>query len=92
MFLALQGSQLVYTVGRLVQGLASSRQCARHGFYVTLIALLNATTSSQLSDQLVLDLVEKRLQIKGSKSVSIVMSTVERWYRVNPKLFIIGKK
>merc|ERR1712136_143797 len=60
-------SQLNYTVGRLVQGLASNRQCARHGYFVTLVGLLGSFSVSKLPNQGFYEAVQNRLKPQRSK-------------------------
>lgn len=59
-----------YTVGRLVQGLASTRECARHGYYVTLVGILKSIGTEQLSNQFLYDAIKNRLEIEGTKKVN----------------------
>merc|ERR1712079_651118 len=49
-------SQLNYTVGRLVQGLASNRECARHGYFTTLVGILNSSSTSRLSNEVLYEI------------------------------------
>lgn len=58
-----------YTIGRLVQGLASTRQSARHGYFVTLVGILSTFPESHLANQDFHDAVKKRLVMEGSKKV-----------------------
>jgi len=60
-------SQLKYTVGRLVQGLASTRQCARHGYFIALVGILGSSSASKLPNQVFYDAVQNRLKPQGSK-------------------------
>lgn len=64
-----QESQLNYTVGRLVQGLASTRESARHGYFVTLVGILKSFPSENLPDKVFHDAVSNKLVIEGSKKV-----------------------
>ena len=97
MALFTQESKLLYTVGRLVQGLASTRQHARHGFYVTLTTILTSTSTTQLPNHIICETVAKRLAPKGSKSVRTqiyhvikLCSSVDSFYR--KKLISISVK
>lgn len=69
LFLFLQDSQLSYTVGRLVQGLASNRECARHGYYITLVGILKSVNTTRLTNQTVHDAIKNRLEAEGNKKV-----------------------
>lgn len=60
-----------YTVGRLVQGLASNRESARHGYYITLVGILKAMSVTKLSNQVVHDAIKNRLEAEGNKKVNI---------------------
>ncbi|KAI9561474.1 hypothetical protein GHT06_012432 [Daphnia sinensis] len=64
-------SQLNYTIGRLVQGLASNRECARHGYYITLVGILKALDATQLTNQVVHDAIKNRLVAEGNKKERI---------------------
>ena len=67
--LFLQDSQLSYTVGRLVQGLASNRECARHGYYITLVGILKSVNTTRLTNQIVHNAIKNRLEAEGNKKV-----------------------
>ena len=67
--LFLQDSQLSYTVGRLVQGLASNRECARHGYYITLVGILKSVNTTRLTNQTVHNAIKNRLEAEGNKKV-----------------------
>lgn len=69
LFFLLQESQLEYSIGRLVQGLASSRECARHGYYITLVGILKSVNATRLTNKTVHDAIKDRLEAEGSKKV-----------------------
>ncbi|XP_057372499.1 myb-binding protein 1A-like protein [Daphnia carinata] len=64
-------SQLNYTIGRLVQGLASNRECARHGYYITLVGILKALDDTQLTNEIVHEAIKNRLEAEGNKKERI---------------------
>ncbi|XP_045035589.1 myb-binding protein 1A-like protein [Daphnia magna] len=64
-------SQLNYTIGRLVQGLASNRECARHGYYITLVGILKALDATQLTNQIIHEAIKNRLGAEGNKKERI---------------------
>ncbi|KZS17796.1 Myb-binding protein 1A [Daphnia magna] len=64
-------SQLNYTIGRLVQGLASNRECARHGYYITLVGILKALDATQLTNQIIHEAIKNRLVAEGNKKERI---------------------
>lgn len=70
-----QESQLNYTVGRLVQGLASTRESARHGYFITLVGILKSFPSEHLPDKVFHDAVRNKLVIEGSKKVCTYLNT-----------------
>jgi hypothetical protein len=53
----------------LVQGLASSRECARHGYYITLVGILKSVNATRLTNKTVHDAIKDRLEAEGSKKV-----------------------
>lgn len=70
-FFFTQEAELNYTIGRLVQGLASTRQCARHGYYTTLVGILKIFPIEQLPSHVIHDTIKSRLSVEGTKKVTL---------------------
>ncbi|KAF2898645.1 hypothetical protein ILUMI_07531, partial [Ignelater luminosus] len=61
-------NELRYALDRLIRGLGSSRNCARIGFYSSLVTLINVSPSLETNQ--VLQSIAKQLQTGGSNSKS----------------------
>ena len=62
---------LKYSIQRLISGLASDRITSRKGYFTCLVYMLQAF-EEEISVKTVFELVTKLLNVKGSKSVSLI--------------------
>jgi len=50
--------------------LASTRQSARHGYFITLLGALNSFSTTRVPNQLIHDSLQKSLKIEGGSKAS----------------------
>ena len=68
---------LAYDLKRIVSGLSSERINARKGYFVSLVEMLQMFPD-EANIPKVYELMEKHLSMKGSKSVSILCSSINQ--------------